>query len=116
MSLSPDAIVRQSQSLRTPARWRSAPIPDGFGDNAHTGLAGLVELPLRLDWSPGGITRDLNDPVQRRFVYQVVLRIGTAEDVEAYVDPVLLLGDWETLVLPDAVKETWQPWITQQAS
>lgn len=112
MSPSPAA----DQRLRTPARWRSAPVPDGFGDTSFSGLVGLVELPLRLDWSPGGITRDLTDPTQRRFVYQVVLRIGTAEDVATYIDPVLLLDEWDTLILPDAVNETWQPWISQRAS
>ncbi len=115
MSLSPDAITRQSQSLRTPARWRTAPIPGGFGSDPYTGLEGPVELPGRLEWSTRGVTRDLHDPEDRQVVYEIVLTEGTAEDVLAYIDPVLLLAGWDSLTIPPAVRETWQPWITQRS-
>lgn len=116
MSLSPDAIARQSQSLHTPARWRTAPVPDGFGDAPYTGLEGPVELPVRLEWSTRGVTRDLQDPEDRQVVYETVLTEGTTEDVLAYINPVLLLEDWDSLTIPPAVRETWQPWITQQTT
>lgn len=115
MSLSPDAIARQSQSLRTPARWRTAPIPDGFGDSPYTGLEGRVELPVRLEWSTRGVTRDLADFEDRQVVYEIVLTEGTTDDVLAYINPVLLLGDWGSLTIPPAVREKWQPWITQRS-
>ncbi len=103
------------QMLRTPARWRSAPIPDGFGDIPFAGPDGQIMLPLRLDWTPaGGITRDLQDPGDRRLVYEIILTEGTAQGVQTYINPVLLLQEWDDLVLPDAVIVMWQPWITSQ--
>ncbi len=39
-------------------------------------------LPLALDWSASGVVRDLDDPVKRRIVYEIVLTVGTAADVE----------------------------------
>lgn len=116
MSLSPDAIRRQSQSLRTPARWRSAPVPDGFGDAPYVGMEGPVELPRQLEWSTRGVIRDLRDPTQRQLVYEIILTEGTVDDVVAYIDAALLLEDWGSLTIPPAVRETWQPWITQRAS
>lgn len=47
-------------------------------------------------------------------VYEIVLTEGSAEDVEAYINPVLLLQEWDGLLLPDAVIVMWQPWITSQ--
>ncbi len=116
MSISPDAIARQSQSLRTPARWRTDPVPDGFGDAPYRGFEGPVELPVRLEWSTRGVTRDLQDLSNRQVVYEIVLTEGTTADVLAYINPVLLLGDWDSLTIPLAVRETWQPWVTLQAN
>ncbi len=101
------------QRLRTPARWRTAPIPDGYGTRPYEGLTGPVVLPLALDWSTSGVVRDLDDPVDRRVVYEIVLTVGTAADVEKYVDPILLIELWPTLTKPGAVIEMWEPWIAE---
>ncbi len=98
--------------LRTPARWRSAPVPDGFGDGPGPAVAsGRVMLPLWLDWSGPPAERDLDDPVQRRWVYELVLTNGAEADVWAYIDPAVLVADWDELHLPAAVRETWAGWV-----
>jgi hypothetical protein len=82
--------------LRTPARWRSAAVPTGFGTKPYVGKTGSVVLPLSLDWSTAhGVVRNLDDPA----------------DVEIYVDPRLLLDAWPAMTKSLAVRETWDPWI-----
>jgi hypothetical protein len=39
------------------------------------------------------------------------LREGTDEDVRFYVDADQLLGLWDELVLPPAVRQAWTDWI-----
>lgn len=53
---------------------------------AVVGVAGhrVIELTLHLWWS-GDRAFDLDDPVDRRRVYEVVLREGTAEDASRYI-------------------------------
>lgn len=97
--------------LRTPARWRSAPVPDDFGVQPFNGEQCVVRLPLHLWWSGESIERDLRVPEQRRRVYEIVLQVGSAQDVERFIDPQLLCADWDILIRPTAVIETWQPWI-----
>ena len=97
--------------LRTPARWRSAPVPAGYGSRPHCGEVDVVHLPLHLWWSGESPELDLTIPAQRRRVFELVLQVGLAEDVERFVDPVLLCAEWNDMVRPAAVIETWQPWI-----
>ncbi len=42
-----------------------------------------------------------------------MLAQGTADDVERYVDPELLVADWDHLWLPLAVHAAWDSWIEQ---
>jgi len=72
-----------------------------------------VVLPLALDWCTDGVARDLDDVQQRHTIYQLVLTEGTAEDVETYVDPRLLVELWPELTKPPAVVETWAEWIVE---
>ena len=100
--------------LRTPARWRSAPVPDGYGSIPHTAATGAVHLPTRLWWSGQSPVFDLTIKAERRRVYELVLQVGSAQDVEQLIDPDLLCQEWDTLIRPAAVRETWQPWIDAQ--
>lgn len=99
--------------LRTPARWRAAPIPEGYGSRPYDGLTGVVVLPLALDWSTDGRERDLEDLDERCWLYQIVLTEGTAEDVEKYVDPCLLVEAWPEMAKPGAVVELWELWVLE---
>jgi len=56
---------------------------------------------------------ELKDPRWRRHLYEIVLAQGTAHDVERYVDPELLVADWDHLWLPPAVHAAWDGWIEQ---
>ena len=67
-----------------------------------------VELPLHLNWSDRGRRYDLRDRRQRARVYEIVLREGGPTDVLAYIDGVLLVDIWNELVLPPAVRSSWE--------
>ena len=54
---------------------------------------------------------DLRDRRQRARVYEIVLREGTADDVLAYIDGVLLVDLWDELVLPRDVRAAWEPLV-----
>jgi len=114
MGLGSRSELLQSRGLRTPARWRSAEIPHRYGSVRYCGPEGRVGLPVRLDWSSGGTVRDLRDPVQRRRVYEIVLSVGSADDVLRYIDPDALVEVWSSLVVSAAVRETWEPWIARR--
>ena len=72
---------------------------------------GIVELPLRLYWTDRHNRFDLADPAERRLLYQTVLREGTSSDVDEYLHLPMLLAVWDTLWLPAAVHDLWDPWI-----
>lgn len=75
----------------------------------------VVVLPLHLNWSDRGRSFDLRDRRQRARVYELVLREGGPEDVLAYVDGALLVDLWDELVLPVAVRRTWNGVVTGDA-
>jgi hypothetical protein len=88
-------------------------VPLSFADRSRAKARGRVELPLHIRWSGGPVVYDLDDRVDRARVYEQVLREGTAEDVQFYVDPDQLLKLWDELVLPPAVREAWAAWIEE---
>jgi transcriptional regulator with XRE-family HTH domain len=81
--------------------WR-LPVADALGE---------VVLPLHLNWSVPGKVFALRDRRQRARLYEVLLREGSPEDLVRYLDGVLLVDAWPELVLPRAVRDTWQPLI-----
>lgn len=83
-------------------------------DPAHA-LA-TVTLPLHLNWSHPGRTFNLSNRRQRARVYEIVLREGTANDLLAYVDGVLLADLWPDLVLPRHIRTAWEPLIPRTST
>jgi transcriptional regulator with XRE-family HTH domain len=75
-----------------------------------------VTLPLHLNWTEPGRSFDLRDRRQRARVYEIVLREGTAIDLLAYVDGVLLAELWLDLVLPQALRTAWAPLLAQPSA
>ncbi|BAS26718.1 XRE family transcriptional regulator [Limnochorda pilosa] len=69
-----------------------------------------MRLPLHLKWS-GPREYDLDDPADRRRVYEIVLREGRSEDVRTYIDPGQLLTMWKELVLPANVRAAWRDYF-----
>lgn len=75
---------------------------------------GRVESPLRVHWSGAAPrTYDLDDPIGRHRVYELVLTEGTEDDVRRYIRPDVLVQIWEEIVLPQYVRRAWAGWIAQ---
>jgi len=105
--VAPDGgVSRQRSSVLGPAA-RPIALPDRL--EAPT-VSGEVLLPLNVCWS-GRRRFDLNDRSDRARVYEQVLREGTSDDIERYVDADLLVDLWEELVLPPPVAEAWAAWL-----
>lgn len=70
--------------------------------------SGVVELPLRLDWSEQG-RYDLSDPRQRNLMYEVVIRESMrVEDLRAFLHGPTLARVWRRLWLPRKVRALWE--------
>lgn len=69
---------------------------------------GVVELPLRLDWSEQG-RYDLSDQRQLNLMYEVVIRESMrVEDLRAFLDGPTLRRVWRRLWLPRKVRALWE--------
>lgn len=69
---------------------------------------GVVELPLRLDWSEQG-RYDLDDPRQMCLMYERVIRESMrVEDLQSYLHGPTLLRVWNRLWLPRKVRMLWE--------
>jgi hypothetical protein len=72
-------------------------------------VRGVVELPLRLFWSSPDRAFELDDPFQRRWLYQTVLREASRpEDLTGYLDSGMLVALWPELRLPAGVRHAWE--------
>jgi hypothetical protein len=70
--------------------------------------AGVVELPLRLDWSEQG-RYDLSDERQRNLMYERVIRESMrVEDLRTYLHGPTLRRVWRQLWLPRKVRGMWE--------
>jgi transcriptional regulator with XRE-family HTH domain len=97
-------------------RHRIASVPDRLVRLPVERALGRVELPLQLDWSLADRTVDLADRRQRARCYETVLREGTPEDIDAYIDGALLVDLWGEMVIPVDIREAWQPLIDRAVS
>lgn len=69
---------------------------------------GVVELPLRLDWSEQR-SYDLADARQLNLMYEVVLREAMhVEDLRRYLNGAKLPAVWRRLFLPQRVRSLWE--------
>lgn len=76
--------------------------------------SGVIRLPLRLYWSgpdPQMVEWWLDRPSDCRWLYEIVLREGTVDDLRALVDGATLVRVWEELYLPPHIRHAWQPLI-----
>lgn len=88
------------------ARHRPFVLPASLEDLDGPTMDGRVRLPTHLDWSVGRVY-DLADPVDRRRVYELVLREGSLDDLRRYVDVELLIQQFDELVLPNEIRTAW---------
>lgn len=100
----------QGQTASTRAE-RPVAIPVDFDAVNSKKPSGIVELPTHIRWSGEPRQYDLSDPVQLRRVYEQVLREGTEHDIRRFIDPEVLLEQWEALVLPTRVRRAWAAWF-----
>jgi len=101
-----------SFTQQTSAQGKPIWIPDRLPRLGATRALATVELPLHLNWSAPGRVFDLRSRADRARVYEIVLQEGTAADILAYVDGVLLVDLWEDLVLPRSIRSAWGPLIS----
>ena len=88
------------------ARQRPFALPARLDELDGPSVDGLVRLPVHLDWSAGRVY-DLTDPVDRRRVYELVLREGSLDDLRRYIAVRELAEQFDELVLPDEIRTAW---------
>jgi hypothetical protein len=77
-------------------------------DELRGPTAGVVTLPVMLDWTPAN-TYDLSSSSRLRRLYETVLSEALSEDdVAGFVDKATLLRVWPDLRLPPRVRMAWE--------
>lgn len=97
------------------ARHRPFVVPGSLDELDGQTASGIVVLPTHLDWSSGR-TYDMDDPHDRRRVYEIVLREGTLEDLRRYVDPDELVAVFDELFLPEEIRTAWQRLLIERVA
>lgn len=92
---------------------RPPAIPDDLDSESVEKAAGVVELPLHVQWS-GRRSYDLADRSDRVRVYELVLREGTEDDVRRFVRLDDLVELWDDLLLPAHVRAAWDQWLADR--
>lgn len=72
-----------------------------------------VNFEEHLWWSGPVRGFDLSDRRQRLRAYEIVLREGGPEDIVSIVDGLLLCELWPQLVLPNELRDAWNPLIAR---
>jgi hypothetical protein len=71
-------------------------------------VTGVIQLPLRLDWS-ARTEFHLDDPGERNVMYERVIREATrAEDLRSYLNEYVLRQVWGRLFLPARARRIWE--------
>lgn len=69
---------------------------------------GAVRLPITIDWGPAR-SYDLADDVDRRILYERVLReAASTDEVCRWVNGPALVGVWPRLWLPGRLRRRWE--------
>ena len=90
-------------------------VPGSLAELDGPTVSGRIRLPLHLDWSSGR-EYDLDDPVDRARVYEIVLREGTLDDLRTFVDPQRLADALQRMFLPTAIAEAWRALLDAERS
>jgi hypothetical protein len=92
---------------RTHAENRPYLLPETLGELAGP-VTGVVQLPLRLDWSER-TEFHLDDPQERNVMYERVIREATrADDLRSYINEDVLRQVWSRLFLPTRARRIWE--------
>lgn len=90
---------------------RPVAVPDELDPVDGLKATGIVELPFHIRWSEPSVVYNLDLRADRVRVYEQVLREGTPEDVQHYVEGTTLVELFDDLVLPPSVRKAWKEWI-----
>lgn len=93
---------------------RPVALPSSGYDRAKVRSKGIVVLPVHIRWSEPTVRYDLEDPADLRRVYEQVLREGTPEDIQEFIDVDRLPAIWDDLVLPPRVRRRWAYWLQDE--
>ena len=102
--------VRSRNQLLGPDA-RPVALPPPSYDRAQVRSTGSRQLPLHIRWSDPPLEYNLDDPADLRRVYEQVLREGTSEDIQEFIDVDRLPELWDDLVLPPGVRREWAYWL-----
>jgi hypothetical protein len=92
---------------RTYAENRPYLLPETLGELVGP-VTGVVQLPLRLDWSERA-EYHLDDPAERNVMYERVIREATkSDDLRSYLNEEVLRQVWRHLFLPARVRRSWE--------
>ena len=89
------------------ARYRGR-LPQSLDDLAGP-MSGTVQLPMHVAWS--GLTAfDLDHPRPRMSLYRAVMAEGQRDDLVAYLNNDLLLGQWPVLrtLISRHIRNAWE--------
>lgn len=71
-------------------------------------VAGLLELPVTIDWGPHR-SYDLGTDADRRVVYEIVLQeAASTAEVSRCVNGDVLVQVWPRLWLPQRLRQSWE--------
>jgi hypothetical protein len=94
-------------AARTYAENRPYLLPETLRELAGP-VTGVVQLPLRLDWSERAEFH-LDDPAERNVMYERVIREATRiDDLRSYLNEEVLRQVWIRLFLPARVRRSWE--------
>jgi hypothetical protein len=92
---------------RTYAENRSYLLPETLGELVGP-VTGVVQLPLRLDWSERAEFH-LDDPAERNVMFERVIREATrVDDLRSYLNEEVLRLVWRHLFLPARARRSWE--------
>lgn len=94
-------------TARTYAENRPYLLPDTLGELVGP-VTGVVQLPLRLDWSERADFH-LDNRAERNVMYERVIREATrVDDLRSYLNETILRQVWRQLFLPMRVRRSWE--------
>lgn len=100
-----------------PASLRPVVLPETL-DDLRGPASGLVELPVRLYWSAGSRTFDLDNRHEAADMYEAVLDVASSRaDLVRYLNARLLIQVWPVLGMNRAKRAAWEerfPVLLQQ--
>jgi hypothetical protein len=82
------------------------PPADWTGVEAPT--QGAVQVPDHIDPTNPRRVYELDDPAERKYLYEIVLTDGTPADVNRLIARSILVDLWARLCLPASLRAAWE--------